>query len=393
MSIHRRNVTSLCAAMSSSLFRLTGLAVLAMSAHTLFAEGTVLPPPPQPPSIEIAPDGKVSFRCRAPHAKEVKASGQFGADILLTAAEEGWWKGTSAEPVAPGVYEYRFIVDGLSVIDAQNPAIKPQRWPGTSILHLPATPPALWDLREVPHGTLHTHGYRATTLGGAWRELVVYTPPGYGKAGAGPFPTLYLSHGFSDNQGSWSAHGKAHWILDNLIAEGKAAPMVIVMPDAHSLPPGPGWKDDYANQNTDAFCQEMIKDVIPMIEANYTVKKEAKGRAFAGLSMGGRHALTIALRHADVFPAVGAFSSAPPDQSVTETAFNTPDRLNQQLALLWIGCGKKDFLFQKNEDFHTLMEKAGVKHQYVVTEGDHSWPIWRNYLVTFAPMIFRESLK
>lgn len=334
-------------------------------------------------SPELAADGSVTFRCKAPNAKEVKASGQFGKDAPMTKGEDGVWSVTVPN-VPPGVHEYRFVVDGLAMIDAQNPAIKPQRWPNTSILHVPSTPPAPWDLQDIPHGVLHTHDYKSKALG-VWRRLVVYTPPG---KSAEPLPVLYLAHGYSDNEGSWSVHGKAHWMLDALIAEKKAVPMIIVMPDAHALAPG-GAFEDYGPANSEALCKELAADIIPLIESSYSVKAQRESRAFAGLSMGGHHALTVALNHSDTFAWIGAFSSAPPPKETVAAGLDAPDKVNADLKYFWIGVGKNDFLFQKNNEFEALLKEKGIKHEYAVTEGDHSWPVWRKYLLEFAPKLFR----
>ena len=234
--------------------------------------------------------------------------------------------GTGPSPipsVPPGVHEYQFSVDGLRTIDSQNSWIKPQRWPSTSILHVPSNPPAPWDLQDIPHGTLHTHDYKSKALDNKWRRLVVYTPPGEPTA---PLPVLYLSHGFSDNDGSWSVHGKAHWILDSLIAQKKAVPMIIVMPDAHPLPPGPGYADDYSRLNTEAFCKELVTDMIPLIEGNYKASPKPEHRAFAGLSMGGHHALTVALTQYNTFNWIGAFSSAPPPAAMISDGLGSPTK-------------------------------------------------------------------
>ena len=349
------------------------------------------PPParpklnPAPTSPELLPDGRVTFRCRAPQAEEVKVSGQFGPELKLEKGEGGFWTGTTG-PVAAGVFEYSFKVDGMNIIDHLNPMIKPQRAPGSSILHIPANPPAPWDLQDIPHGTVSQLDYQSTVLN-KWRRLVVYTPPGY-RADGPALPVLYLSHGFSDNDQSWTVHGKAHWILDSLIAEKKAKPMLVVMPDAHALPPGAGWKDDYAGDNTRAFCQELTTDVIPLIGKAYHVNPDPTARAFAGLSMGGHHALTVALTLNDRFSQIGAFSSAVPGEQLIGAALADPAGVNARLKLLWIACGKEDFLFNANNAFDTLLKEKGLNHEYTVTEGNHSWPVWRNYLVTFVPRLF-----
>ncbi len=358
----------------------TSVALLLLSAVSLFAQT----------SPEILPDGRVTFRCRAPKADEVKAEGQFGPTVILHRDDQGLWEGTTPEPLQPGIFEYHLQIDGLNTIDARNAMIKPQRWPGSSILHIPATPPAPWDLQKIPHGTMHRHDYFSDSLG-KWRTLAVYTPPE--QFMTGPLPVFYLAHGYSDNQDSWSVHGKAHWIMDALIHSGKARCMIVVMPDAHAIdPPDVKHFDSYGPKNTAAFCDDLIKDVIPFIEKNYNVQKDADGRAFAGLSMGGGHALQIALRHSDLFSQVGAFSSATPKGDLIENAGKEADRLNRNLRVFWVGCGDKDFLFERNQEMHAQFEQSGIKHIYHVTKGDgHAWPVWRQYLTDFAPLLFKTG--
>jgi enterochelin esterase family protein len=339
-----------------------------------------------PASPLILPDGRVTFRCRAPQAREVKVSGQFGKEALMEKADDGWWTVTIG-PAPAGVHEYHFTVDGMNIIDHLNPMVKPQRNPGSSILHIPANPPAPWDLQDIPHGAVSEYSYPSKALGKP-RRLMVYSPPGYRSDGPA-LPVLYLAHGFSDNDQAWSVHGKAHWILDHLIAEKKAVPMLVVMPDAHALPPGAGWKDEYEDQNTKDFCAELTTDVIPLIESTYHVNPAPSARAFAGLSMGGRHAITVALTLSPQFSAVGAFSSAVPAENLIGSAFTDVPGLNSRLKLFWIACGKDDFLFNANNSFDALLKEKGITHEYAVTEGNHSWPVWRNYLTTFVPRLFK----
>lgn len=336
-------------------------------------------------SPELLPDGGVTFRLRAPKASEVKVSGQFGPEVALTRGEQGVWSAT-VPTVPAGVHEYRFLVDGFAVIDPQNPAVKPQRWPNTSILHVPANPPAPWDLQEIPHGTLHEHVYKSRALD-TWRRIVVYTPPGVEKAGK--LPVLYLSHGYSDNEASWTVHGKAHWILDTLIHARKAKPMIVVMPDGHAIPPGASGFEEYGPANSAALCRELVEDILPLVESSYRVVTKPEGRAFAGLSMGGHHALTVALNHHDRFRWIGAFSSAPPPSQTIATGLDKPQVVNRDLRLFWVACGDKDFLFQQNRKFHALLDEKGIRHEFVETPGDHSWPVWRRYLVDFTPKLFR----
>jgi len=379
--------------MDSANFSLRA-AVVALAlvlAPALAAQNTATPAPrpaarPAPlVSPELLPDGGVTFRFRAPKATAVKVSGQFGPEVTLTKDNQGLWSGTVPN-VKPGVHEYRFVVDGIAVIDPQNSQVKPQRWPNTSILHVPSTPAAPWDLQDIPHGVLHEHTYKSKALG-AWRRIVVYTPPGVKRSAK--LPVLYLSHGYSDNEASWTVHGKAHWIFDALIASGKAKPMVVVMPDGHAIPPGAAGFEDYGPANSEALGRELVQDIIPLVEASYPVSGKADARAFAGLSMGGHHALTMALNLHDRFHWIGAFSSAPPPEKTVAGGLGNAKTVNKDLRLFWVACGDKDFLFQRNREFHALLETKGIRHDYVETEGDHSWPVWRRYLVDFTPKLFR----
>jgi enterochelin esterase-like enzyme len=385
-----------CSIVLSQVFRsLAGALIVTMVAvsltDTILAEESVareISPEQkiQNGSPEILADGKVVFRLRSGSAKAVVARGQFGPEVALVKGENDQWEGTTAAAVAGGIYEYQLVVDGVALPDPLNRWIKPQRWPSNSILHVPSNPPAPWDFRHIAHGAVHRHTYWSESLG-TWRQLVVASPAGMKPGDA--LPVLYLSHGFSDTEETWTVHGRSHFILDSLIAEKRAVPMLLVMPDAHALPPSAGRGDGYAAKNTDAFAREMISEVIPLVEKLYPVRAEPSARAFAGLSMGGRHALTIALRHSDQFSHIGAFSSAVPDQPTLEATLPGATDINSRLSLLWVACGKEDFLFQQNETLHAAFEKAGLRHQYVVTEGNHSWPVWRRYLVDFLPLLFQ----
>lgn len=345
-------------------------------------------PRPRPAPVispELSRSGSVTFRYQAPKATEVKVLGQMGGDASMTKDDKGLWSVTLPS-VAPGIYEYRFQVDGISVMDPQNAMIKPQRWPNVSILHVPSVPPAPWDLQDIPHGVLHEHTYKSKALG-TWRRIVVYTPPG----AKGRLPVLYLSHGYSDNEASWSVHGKAHWILDALIASKKAVPMIVVMVDGHALVPGSTPFEEYGPANSAALCRELSEDIIPLVEKSYSVQAKPRSRAFAGLSMGGHHALTVAMNHHEQFQWIGAFSSAPPPTNTISAALGNPKALNRDLQLFWIACGRKDFLYERNNAFAALLTEKQIRHEYLQTEGDHSWPVWRRYLVDFVPRLFQSS--
>lgn len=346
-------------------------------------------PSPNAPvfSPDIAPDHNVTFRLKAPAAKEVGLRAQWTKESLkLAKAEDGTWSLTTK--VTPGVWEYGFNVDGLGMIDPANPAIKPQRQPNTSILHIPGDTPNVWDFQNVPHGAVTTHSYDSKALG-CQRSCSVYTPPGY-ETGTTVYPLMVLQHGSSDNFQTWTTHGKAHWILDNLIAAGKAKPMVVLMIDGH--PHGMvKWDGGSGDRDAamEAFRHELMDDAIPLVEARYRVAKGSDQRALAGLSMGGGQTLTVGLTEPDKFAYLGAFSAAPPSDAYMEKILSQVDKENEKIKLLWISIGKNDFLLERNEQFIAAFKEKNLKHEYRVTEGDHSWPIWRNYLADFATKVFQ----
>ncbi len=345
------------------------------------------------PAPLVSPDiagPRVTFRIRAQQAKEVALRGQWSKEAVpMTRGDDGVWT-ASVEPAPAGIWEYSFAVDGLNVLDPLNPAFKPQREPGKSILHIPSVPPAAWDWQDVPHGTVHQHGYASKALGRP-RELWVYTPPGYERDGEKKYPLLVLQHGSGDNQRTWVEHGKAHWIFDNLIAQGKARPMVVVMLDGHPL--GTPGRGDEAKRAAamDAFQHELFDDALPLTASLYRVEKDAAHLAIAGLSMGGGQALTAGLSHPDRFAWIGAFSAAPASPEIGQKLSADPAATNAGLCLLWIAVGKDDFLRQRNEEFIAVLKDKGIRHTWQLTDGDHSWPVWRRYLAEFAPLLFTDA--
>ena len=339
-----------------------------------------------PPLIH-KPGEPITLTLRAKEAKDVKLSAQWAkAPVAMTRGEDGAWSVT-LDAVPSGVWEYSFTADGLNVMDSQNPASKPQREPQKSVLHVASVPPAPWDWQDVPHGTVHQHGYASKALGRA-RELWVYTPPGYERDAGKKFPLLVLQHGSGDNHRTWVEHGKAHWILDNLIAAGKARPMVVLMLDGHPL--GTAGRGDEAKRAAamDAFRRELFDDALPLAESLYRVEKDAAHRAIAGLSMGGWQSLTVGLGNMDRFAWVGSFSGVPPEPAVAQTFLGDPAAANAKLRLLWIAVGKDDFLRKRNEEFVAALDEKAIRHTWQLTEGAHSWPVWRGYLAEFAPLIF-----
>jgi enterochelin esterase-like enzyme len=368
------------------------LLVFAMASELAIAQAPTTNAAPrramgQPPvrSAEIAEDRRVTFRIRASQAEEVFVNGQWpNGRAAMNKDTNGVWSVTVG-PIDPGVWEYSLQIDGVGMIDPGNPAIKPMREPRTSILHLPGQPPLLHDFRDVPHGVVRQHTYRSQALG-RLRNLAVYTPPGYDQSPDASYPLLVLQHGSGDNQDTWVAHGKAHWILDNLIAEKRARPMVVVMLDGHAaVATGAGGPQN----NTVLFERDLLEDVLPLVEKAYRLKSGAEHRGIVGLSMGGGQSLTIGLNHSDRFAWVGGFSASVPSRESVATAIDHADTTNGRLKLLWIACGKDDFLLRRNEDFIGLLKERNIRHAWRLTDGNHSWPVWRTYLGEFAPLVFQ----
>jgi enterochelin esterase family protein len=246
----------------------------------------------------------------------------------------------------------------------------------------------------VPHGTVRIHEYRSRSLG-RQRGLQVYTPPGYDQESAVRYPVLYLFHGSGDNEATWVALGRAHLIVDNLIAQGKAKPLVIVMPDGHAAaprPPGAPGAAEGRSRNVVDFERDLLEDVMPFIEANYRVRSDAASRAIAGLSMGGGQSLTIGLNHPDRFAWVGGFSAAVSNpETAISAALADPKATDSALRLVWIACGKDDRLVENGQRFSEVLKARGIRNEFQITAGNHSWPVWRRYLAEFVPRLFGDA--
>jgi enterochelin esterase family protein len=334
-------------------------------------------------------DHRVIFRVLAPKAQEVLLRGQWAKEeVALARGEDGVWSATVG-PIAPGVWEYNFVVDGLTMVDPANPAIKPMRAPHTSILHISGTPPNPWDFQDVPHGVVHQHSYFSRVFRHA-RELWVYTPPGYETNTDAKYQLLVLQHGSGDNQQTWVVHGKAHWILDNLIAAGKARTMIVLMLDGHPPVRESAQNGGSREAAMGAFRHELFEDALPLVESDYRVERDAAHTAIAGLSMGGWQSLSVGLNNLDRFAWVGAFSALPPSDENVKPALDDATVTNRKLRLLWIAVGQDDFLRKHNEQFIATLDARGIHHEWRLTPGDHAWPVWRNYLVEFLPKLFHD---
>ena len=370
-----RKYFPLCAAL------LLGVAILSTSLHA--AESPRKRPAPVV-SPTIHGNGKVTFRVQAPQAEEVFVSGEMASGRhAMSRDDEGLWSVT-LEDIEPGLYGYSFTIDGVKQVDPGNPQLKPMRSPRTSILHLPGGHAFDFD-PEIDQGTVHYQAYHSKPID-RFREMQVYTPPGY-ETGKESYPVLVLQHGHSDSFATWVTYGKAHWILDHLIAAGKAEPMIVVMTDGHPIPESYG--NGRSPENTEELRRDLLEVVLPLVESRYRVKPGREHRAIAGLSMGGLHSLTIGLNELETFSQVGAFSAAVPDRDAIRPVLEEGEGANERLNLLWIACGEKDRLLGENHRLVADLVEAGIDHTFLETKGGHSWPVWRAYLEDFAPLLFR----
>jgi enterochelin esterase family protein len=353
---------------------------------------------PQVVSPEVGPDRKVTFRVLAPNAESVRLTGSdipgLGQGTPLTKGENGVWEVTQG-PLPPGYYRYTFDVDGVAVVDPRNPATSESNMNAWSLVGVPGS--EFMDTRDVPHGAVSEVTYYSTTLK-RFRRLHVYTPPGY-ESGEGRFPIFYLLHGAFDCDDSWSTVGRAGFILDNLIADKKAKPMVVVMPAGHTGP----FRFGGPRPAMDDFVQDFVSDIMPQVEKRYRVHTDRAHRAMAGLSMGGGHTLNIGIPHLDKFAYLGVFSSgifgitgagpggAPQGPSFEEQHQATLDNatLKEGLKLFWFATGKDDFLVETSRATVAMFKKHGFNVTYKETEGAHTWIVWREYLNEFAPQLFQ----
>jgi enterochelin esterase family protein len=351
-------------------------------------------PPPPVVSPEVHPDNRVVFRLRAPNAKEVTVSVEgSSAPLPLQKDDQGVWSATS-DPLAPDFYGYSFQVDGVGMFDPSNYRVKPNFLYRASEVHVPGPSSLTWETNDVPHGEIHHHFYKSGVVDDH-RDYYVYTPPGYDPRGKQIYPVLYLLHGYSDDASGWSAVGRANVILDNLIATGKAKPMLIVMPLGYGEPkilePNSGAFRDRSitDRNFDKFREALLTEVIPRVESEYRVNKDRNARAIAGLSMGGSESLLTGLNTLDKFAWIGAFSSGGFTPEFDKEFPALDAKSNQKIKLLWIACGTEDRLIEINRNFRKWLASRNIAHADIETPGMHSWMVWRRNLTDFTQLLFR----
>jgi enterochelin esterase family protein len=351
-------------------------------------------------SPEVNPDRTVTLRFSAPEATDVQLVGEInlgGAPKRMTKGPDGVWTITVG-PLPPEIWSYNFRVQGVMVTDPSNPAVKPTPpgEPMSSFVEVPGDSPAFYDSRPVPHGEVRMVLYESKAMG-VTRWLWIYTPPNYDRSMA-KYPVLYLLHGNGEAQNGWVMNGRANIILDNLIADRKAEPMIVVMPQGHALQGagvGPLVRiEGETGMFSPRFANDLLEDVIPLVERTYRVVADADHRAIAGLSMGGGQALMIGLAHPDLFHYVLGYSAAVGGpfndiQESFEEPLANPSKVNANLRLLWVSVGRQDFLYRANQDFIKVLNEKGIKNTFRETEGAHVWSVWRNNLNETAPMLFR----
>jgi enterochelin esterase-like enzyme len=378
------------------------------------AEPTSAQPTPTPTLgdrfTQILPDRHVLFRFFAPKANAVDVvigikSGPYEirgtTTTAMTRDAEGLWSVTLG-PFEPNLYEYQFNLEGRKITDPSNDMPKPQRQVDTSLLLIPGTPPDFLDVQNGAHGTMRDETYYSTTLGKN-RRVLVYTPPNYDRSPA-PLPVLYLYHGFWDTRYSWVTEGRLAQILDNLLAEGEAVPMIVVVPEAHALPPEPTPVTSpnfvtnvtpYLTRNQQAVDDELFHDIIPFIKAHYTISDESRERAIAGLSMGGLQAIETGIVHLGYFGWIGAFSPGVISGALSNefnNALMEPEKINKSLLLFDIITGDNDEIVGKHvTEFEARLKEAKVEHIYTTLPGGtHSMFVWRPALKSFLEQIFRR---
>ena len=339
---------------------------------------------PRLSSPDVSADHKITFRYYSPTAKSVEVSGEFmPGRQAMTKDENGVWTVTVG-PIQPDIYPYSFWVDSVQLADPNNTLIFANERFKRSIVDIPGDAPLVHALQNVPHGTVSYRLYQSNTLG-TTRPLLVYTPPGYDPQGNKKYPVLYLIHGGSDTEETWYKVGHMNFIADNLIAEGKATPMIIVMPYGN-VRPAP----------MQDFTTDVVQEVIPYIEKNFRVLTDAGNRAIAGFSVGGGQTLNIGLTHTDLFAYICSYAPYTATEEFKKNFTDwTPDakKINSQLKLFTISVGKEDFLYQSVKDNLAMFKKKKIIVKPYFVEGGHTWMNCKKYLATSLQEIFRGDKK
>ncbi|MBG6233870.1 enterochelin esterase family protein [Pedobacter sp. CAN_A7] len=365
----------------------------------------VIGQPPRGPQIvspQVHADRKVTFKYLAPLANEVKLSTQFThGDVPMIKDAEGIWSVTLG-PVKPDIYPYNFRVDGVSVMDPANTFFFPnERFKG-SLLDVPGDKPLVHAANNVPHGTVSYTYY--PSIEESTGSLLVYTPPGYEKNASKKYPVFYLISGTTDTEETFFKVGRINFILDNLIAEGKAAPMIVVMPygnPAARIAEQTGQakpSDLMSREGKDAinrskmFETDLMTKIIPFIEKNYRAISDRNSRAVGGFSRGGGQTLRTGFGNMDQFAWIccySAYLSTPEMETNFQHIYTNPEKTNKDLKLLWVSVGNDDFLYEQTVTFIDLLNSKGVNHKKLITDGGHTWMNVKSYFAETAQLLFK----
>ena len=373
------------------------LLALIMVTFTVSGQGYFAPPVQSP---EIDRDGAVTFKVKAPDADTVRLIIDTRVDTLMRRGAKGTWSITLRD-LEPDLYMYYYTIDGMKVLDNENAQVlrDVKNVMNTFVLDPDGDCPMA--VHDVPHGEVRAVWYDSPTLN-VKRRMMIYLPPGYDQSRQ-KYPVLYLLHGTGGDETVWLEQGRAAQIMDNLIASGKAEPMIVVMPNGHTdTPSAPGMGPDNNEQPTFAHKQWMegtfeqsFNDIVKWVDTNYRTRDSKRHRAIAGLSMGGYHSLYISANQPDDFNYVGLFSAAigRMDQGKSKIYDNLEEKLiaqfQQRPRLYWIGIGKDDFLYKDNAAFREMLDKNRLRYTYHESGAGHEWANWRDYLVIFSQLIFK----
>lgn len=350
-------------------------------------------------SPEVNPDSTVTFRLRAPEAESANIIGIGNMPIAMEKDSTGLWSVTTR--LRPDLYTYAMFVDGVRIIDPSNSYIARDISSLSNVVIVPGGNADYYAVRDVPHGSVKKVWYDSPTLGKK-RRMTVYTPAGYEDNVDKKYPVFYLLHGMGGDEEAWNELGRASVILDNLIAEGKAEPMIVVMPNGNgemTAAPGQTGEGMYVPDGRYSIApagkfENSVKDIISYVDSHYRTVPDKAHRALAGLSMGGGHTWRTSMNMPDTFDYVGLFSAAVRwnGAGVKDTEEIT-EPLRRQFAnapkLYWIAIGKDDFLYKLNEDYRKLLDSMAIPYEYHESEGGHTWTNWRDYLLLFAPRLFK----
>lgn len=370
---------------------------------------------PQSKSPQVNPDKSVTFRLKAPAAKSVSVTGDFlpkqtvkteqgefeiPGSAPLTKNNDGVWEFTSPA-LTPELYSYTFVVDSLNVNDPSNVYTVRDISSLSNIFIIPGEQADLYAVNDVPHGTVSKVWYDSPSLG-MKRRMTVYTPAGY-ESSSKRYPVLYLLHGMGGDEEAWSDLGRSAQILDNLIAQGKAEPMIVVMPNGNASQEAAPGETHYGltvptaqlPKTMDGTFETSFPEIVDFVDKTYRTKAEKSGRAIAGLSMGGFHSCHISKQYPDMFDYVGLFSAAVRPLSNPESPIyqdmegKLKTQFDKKPKLYWIAIGDKDFLYQINQDYRKILDSNGYPYEYFETPDGHIWKNWRIYLSKFAPRLFK----